>query len=196
MNKHIYHCSHKSRKSEASFVKTFRTQFPDAEWHNNNYPIAESYFDMPVCKDLLLSALKNDKLLSRNQRNTCIEELENCPELLKVISNHKISFDIVVTEGESVYYFEYHENQHRQLKDNREKFLYNAENNNQITVPRCLQRLVRDVWRLQNFRPYTIVWKDWFEKNTYKPQLQSELHEYGITDKFSFKDFISNISGN
>lgn len=150
--------------------------------------------DKFVDKNSLITALVKENYLPFNAKDSCLEILtaNHFPERIKIALNSKdISFDIVITSDEGTFYWEFHEKQHRALSDSRLKRIYNAENNEVISVPRYFQRLVRDVWRFQNFDPYTIVWQDWFIENcyTYKPQLQSDLYEYSLQNCFSFSEF-------
>ena len=187
----IYYATHKSRRAEVAFFESFRKQFPDANYLRECYRVEEHYLQKFVHTPSLLAALALAQYLPTNQRERCKEALKKCPTWLKVArKTTSISFDIVVIDKGQTYYWEFHEDQHRKLKDNREKKIYDADTDKEITVPRCVQRLVRDIWRIQYFRPYSIVWKDWFENQTsYQPQLQTGLREDVLPSKFSFLKF-------
>lgn len=188
----IYHRPHKSRKSEAEFFEMFRKKFPNANYPDKCYRVEDSYLSKYVSQKALLAALQNNQYLPTNQREKCINHLKDCPTLLKVaLKSTSISFDLVIIDKGISYYWEYHEDQHRKLKDNREKKLYDAETDKEVPVPRCLQRLVRDIWRIHTFPHFSIVWKDWFESNksTFEPEFQTGLSEYFTETKFSFRKF-------
>lgn len=188
----IYHKPNVKYFAENSFVDAVREQFPNAEYPAESYPIAEEYLEEFVHRASLLDALAQDENLPNKRRKKCIEILNDCPQNLRVTHNPaSISFDLVITTDEDTYYWEFHEDQHRKLKVGRDSCIFDAETGEAITVPRYVQRLVRDVWRLEHFRPYTIIWKDWFEanQNTYTPELQPGLCEKSLPEKFSFRNF-------
>ena len=193
----IYHKPHRARKSEASFVQALQHQFPQARYCAENYPIESSYLHKYVHTAQLLAAIERDNGLPAKQRSHCIALLNDCPPELQVAHDPaRISFDVVMTSDDDIYYWEYHENQHRRLTVARPRYIYDAATGVAITVPRYLQRLVRDIWRLQYFRPYTIVWKDWFEtqQTSYQPKLQAGLQEYVLPQRFSFLTFYECLS--
>lgn len=181
-----------AHQAEAAFFETFRHQFPNANFLEESYRVEEDYLLKFVHTPSLLAALEQDRHLPANKRETCQQILNECPKLLQVTQNRRyVSFDVVVTDDGRTYYWEFHEDQHRRLTVNRESKIYDAETGEAITVPRYVQRLVRDVWRLEHFRPYTIVWKDWFlaNQNTFIPELLPGLYEYYLAEKFSFRNF-------
>ena len=188
----IYHKPHSARQSEASFVHALQRQFPNASYRAENYPIAERYLHRYVQTQSLLTALEHDQRLPTKQRDHCCAILVACPPHIQIAYDPgRISFDVVMTSERETYYWEYHEDQHRGLTVTRPQQIYDAATGAAITVPRYVQRFVRDIWRLQYFRPYTMVWKDWFEthQTAYQPQLQPGLHEYVLPQKFSFLTF-------
>ncbi len=188
----IYYSPHISHQAEAAFFETFRQRFPSANFLKECYRVEEDYLSKFVHTHTLLDSLVQDGYLPNNRKQQCIEALNECPPQLKVTPNPaEISFDVVITTDEETYYWEFHENQHRNWKCGRDSSIYNGATGVAITVPRYVQRLVRDVWRLEHFRPYTIVWKDWFEanQNKYNVELQSGLHEYSLSQEFSFRNF-------
>ena len=190
----IFHSPRANCVGESLFVCFLRKHFPNANYVEESYPIQVEYLENSVSAQSLIAALEQDHYLPNAAKETCLEILtNNCPPNIKIALNpNRISFDVVITLDKETFYWEFHEKQHRNLADPRNKQIYNAENDEVIIVPRYLQRLIRDVWRFQNFRPYTIVWQDWFVANcyTYKPQLQAGVHEFYLPDEFSFSEFI------
>ncbi len=139
----------------------------------------------------LLACLNADCCLPTVKRQECIDLVRTLPAQIRVaIELFRISFDIVVEQNGQPYYWEFHEQQHRSLLDGREKSIYGL-NGEEYRVPRFLQRLVRDVWRVQAFPDFTIVWYDWFKtyKQSYKPVLSSGFREYRLPSQFSFEAF-------
>jgi hypothetical protein len=188
----IHHTPNANYFAETLFVEAVRRQFPDAHYPRIGFAIAPEYLEKFVKKQRLLDALVQDVYLPNIRKQRCIELLANCPPQLKVTSNPAdISFDMVITTDKETYYWEFHEDQHRNWKCGRDSSIYDAATGEEITVPRYLQRLVRDVWRFEHFRPYTIIWKDWYEanQNTYIPELIEGFREETLPEKFSFRNF-------
>lgn len=193
----IYYQPHKKRLLEAAFFQHLVRSFPKAQVINNKFSIDPEYLNCFIQRNEIIAKLERDTLLPRQRRLKCLELLKKCPPQIKVTSNiNRISFDIVIEQNQQIYYWEFQESQHRNLKNKKLKkspLIYNAIDNNGIEVPRYLQRLIRDVWRASCFPSYTIVWYDWFERNqhTYKPELKTHFDEMCLPGKFSFRAFLS-----
>jgi len=187
----IYHKPHQSRTREAVFFNALLTQFPNAVFCNENFPIQSNYLGKFVDTRKLIAWLETETLLPNTKRRQCVQILKGCPEQLKVaLQVSRISFDIVVVANQQAYYLEFHEEQHRRLTVSRIRKVF-ASDGTAIEVPRYLQRLIRDVWRTLYFRPYTIVWSDWFEEHqaTYKVTLRGSFQEFHKDGRFSFREF-------
>lgn len=188
----IYHKPHSNCVGQSLLVCFLRKHFSQANFIAESYTVPAELLDNYVNTQQLIVALENDQHLPDAPKQNCLAVLNNCPAYLKVaLHTNRISFDIVIISDEGNFYWEFHENQHRNLSVVRGSNVYNAETKEIITVPRYVQRLVRDVWRFQNFENYTIVWQDWFVANCYdyQPQLQPGLKEFSLPNKFSFSDF-------
>jgi hypothetical protein len=187
----IYYKSHKNRNREVTFFNTLRACFPGATIVNQDFPIECKYLDCFVDTDKLIAWLEADQLLPTTRRRKGIETLTKCPPQIRVaLRHHPLSFDVVIVQNNLPYYWEFHEEQHRELTDARRQKLFTPYGNS-FGVERYLQRLVRDVWRIQYFRPYTIVWSDWFSNHqaTYQPLLLDDFQELHESDEFSFQAF-------
>jgi hypothetical protein len=188
----IYYKSNSSRVREAAFVSWLQMHLPDAQLSTNHFPVCRTYLDRYIATQDLIDALKADNHLPKKPRQRCIELLHQCPTLLKVaLEPTRISFDVVVEQDGQPYFWEFHEEQHRKLTLTRTQKVYDAQTNAPVQIPRYLQRLIRDVWRVAYFRPYTIVWHDWFAKNQNRlqPKLCEGLHEFNLLDQFSLSRF-------
>lgn len=189
----IYHNPHHNNVGESFFAYFLSIKFPNANFVYESYQVDNERLNNSIDTQELIMNLKNDFLLPENAKERCLEILGNCPPYIRVANNpNNISFDFVITEDERVFYWEFHEKQHRNLTVNQDSYLYNAENNQRITVPRYLQRLIRDVWKVRYLKNYTIIWQDWFIQNcyNYQPELQLGFHEYFLPNKFSFGKFL------
>lgn len=186
----IYHQPHESRKQEAAFRRAFN--FPEVRSIDENYPIDPNSLDLLVDTDRLIHSLQRDTKLPAAKRQRCIEILGDCPSQIKVaLEPRRISFDLVVVADNVPYYWEFHEEQHRRLTIERPKNIYSPDGA-PIEVPRFLQRLVRDVWRTQYFRPYTIVWSDWFAGHSQPDPVRLEpgFREFHLPGAFSFRGLL------
>jgi len=188
----IFCCPNTKRIHEAAFFSVLKKQYPEAEVINENYSTDSAYLDKLIDRDDLISKLRADLLLPEKRRLGCISILETLPPHIKIANNvSRVSFDLVVRSDNITYYLEFHEEQHRKLKEKRCKSVFTPQGN-RLLVPRYLQRLIRDVWRAIYFRPFTIVWWDWFtvQANDYRPQLLEDYHEFVLEGQFSFRAFL------
>jgi hypothetical protein len=192
----IHHTPREERRGEVAFLAALLRSIPEAELKPNDYIVAASHLDNYVNIDELLTALEDNNLLPRNSKKRCITALEDLRQRTTKIKvalvPEDVTFDFVVERGSVTYYWEFHEIQHRRLTLKKPSPVY-SPSNEAFRVPRGLQRLVRDVWRIQNFTPYTIVWWDWFYANQvdYTPTLQDGLQEYAMKGKFTLRQLIS-----
>ena len=189
----IYYQPHKRRIREAAFVQHLVQTFQQAQIVHGRFNIDPKYLDCFVQKEEIVAKLEVDNLLPNQRRQNCLELLANCPSQIKIALNpNRISFDVVVERDKQIYYWEFHEEQHRNLGVNRLQQIYNAADNEIILVPRYLQRFIRDIWRVKCFRPYTIVWYDWFAQyqHEYQPELREGFHEFHLPNDFSFRNFL------
>lgn len=187
----IYHKPHKDRVREAQFFTTLRGYFPNVKVVEQSFSIDRKSLDSLVNTEKLLAWLHADKLMPAAKRRKCLEILKSCPPQLKVaLDVSQISFDFVLVQNGQTYYWEFHEEQHRKLTVERIQMVF-APDGSPFHVPRYVQRLVRDVWRTLYFRPYTIVWSDWFAANhgTFRPLLSDGFQEFHKISKFSFGVF-------
>jgi len=187
----IYYKPHRSRKREAQFFRTLSSQFPEATIRQEGFSINRDRLQELVDTHALVTWLETERLLPDAKCKQCIHVLKGCPAQIKIaLKASQISFDIVVVRDQQAYYWEFHEEQHRRLTVSRTKKVF-ATDGRAIEVPRYVQRLVRDVWRTLHFRPYTIVWSDWFEENqlSYKATLGEGVQEFHKEGKFSFRRF-------
>lgn len=75
--------------------------------------------------------------LSMIKRQQCIDWLRNLPAQIRVAMDpSRISFDLVVEQNGLPYYWEFHEPQHRTLKDDRLKLVY-GPNGEEFRVTTC-----------------------------------------------------------
>lgn len=179
-----------NRRRERSFVEFLRCRIV-GELVSRPFKLDGAYLERKLDKSHLLSWLEADRLLPTAKRDQCIALVQAFPPQIRVATETSpISFDIVIERGDDTYYWEFHEQQHRNLKDSRVKFVYGPEGE-PIPVPRFLQRLIRDVWRIDNFPDLTIVWFDWFEAqlNSDDPSIVKGFREYHVEGKFSLGAF-------
>jgi hypothetical protein len=186
----IYHSQHRSGRREREFVAWLHA-YLGGEIFNERFPFAPSSLSYLIDSSGLFAWLDADRCLPLRRRQKCIDQLSTLPSQLRVaMKTGDLSFDVVVQQAGHTYYWEFHEEQHRNLKDDRPRIIYGADGQ-QYAVPGCFQRLLRDVWRIKAFPNVSIVWDDWFasEGRSTSPALIHGFREYHLRHRFSFKDF-------
>ncbi len=185
----IYYHPNIMRKREARFVKELIKRVkPDKIIHSN--------FILPAY--LLLESVETTEIihwvkhsaLTHKRRNSAVQELNLCPSTIKVaIHPNQISCDVVIHNNGKAHYIEFHEDQHARLTVKRPAVIY-TQNGEPLTVPRYIQRLVRDVWRVKYLRPYSVIWADWFEQNGLDSFNchASAYQEYVLPQRCNFKE--------
>lgn len=175
----LYHQPHRSRKKEAAFVQALVEHFGIQEVISHNYPIPEN-----LSGALFLTALSASleaKMPAGKRWPMLLAELQRLPEQVMVfLTPSQISCDVVIVDESKPHYIEFHERQHRTLSIDRPRTIYDISGE-AITVPRYVQRFLRDMWRAQNLHPFTIVWDDYFA--AYDLQGLS-LHESPLTELY------------
>lgn len=183
----IYHSRVKSRVRENRLAEILRSGF-DAEHVADKWEFEPELLTQTVDVTELIRALEADVHLTRHKRTKALQALKKLPcEVRAFNALSQINCDLVVLRDGIPYFWEFHEEQHRKLSDNRPKKLHSADGRG-IEVPRSIQRLIRDWWRFKNLRPLTIVWSDWFEEHSksYQPKLQPGVVELGLANRFGF----------
>jgi len=187
----IYHSRVKSRVRENQFVDSLRSAF-EAEFATEPWTFNSGLLNRTVNIAGLIGALQTDQRLTQHKRSKVLAALQQLPPEVRAFDGlSKINCDVVVVHNGASHFWEFHEEQHRKLSDNRPKKLH-AVDGKELEVPRSVQRLIRDWWRLKNLRPLTIVWSDWFEEHSqiYEPKVQPGLVELGCTEKFLFSSLL------
>lgn len=158
-----------------------------------NYRLEKNQYDSSVIIAPIIESLKNDKYLPKKRAQNCIDVLRqiklNHERVVVFESESKISFDFTIKTNSDLFFFEFHEDQHKELKVNRQSKIFDIHGN-EILVPRYLQRLLKDIWRWKNLSNYKIVWADWFNSssNLILDLLEKGRIEYGLKDTFQFKN--------
>lgn len=190
----LYNSPHPDRRKENEFCE-FMVAYFDAEWVRNNFALDSSVVSRNLSTNWLIDRFKADTRLSSKKRGQCIECLESLPPVLRVIDSSKdISFDIVIEQRGAFYYWEFHEVQHRSFSVSRSSSVYGIDGV-QYSIPRFLQRAIRDVWRARFFSDFTVVWFDWFAVNRaqFAPTLATGFRELAIPGMFNLRDFIWDV---
>lgn len=189
----IYYQPHANHAQETLFIEWLLQNFPDAQIVNDRFHFNPNHLDCFLQTREIIEKLEADNLLPNQRRLNCLDWLGNCPPQIKIALNpNRISFDVVIEQDKQIYFWEFHETQHRNLAVNSEAPIYNAIDDGIILVPRYLQRLLRDIWRVKCFPNYTIIWFDWFAQyqHEYQPELQTGFHEFHLPNLFSFRNFL------
>jgi hypothetical protein len=191
----VWHNVRSNTRYENKFTDYLMSAYENITINNQNPDLDPDLLNVTINAGKLLVSLESDNYLSPKRRTKCIEILRNldCDEIQVALEISKVSFDYKIYYKDTYYYLELHEEQHRNLKDSRMKNIFC--DSMPIKVPRYLQRLARDCWRLKCAKEfgfnYTIIWFDYFNKHgTPKDFLSEGIHEYYLPGKFSFKRFM------
>ncbi len=185
MIRRLYHTPHAARPRESRFAEVLCGRL-GATRVDTSFPTPEAFLQVSLDAKSVAAALLKDAMLPETRRQQCLVVLKALPERIFVARQAKdISFDCVVEEDHRLFFWEFHEEQHRTLKDARPKRVFGSDGA-PYEVPRYLQRLLRDVWRAQSAKDLTVVWWDWFEQQEghFSPQLLPGFHEFRVAGTF------------
>jgi hypothetical protein len=160
---------------------------------SERFDLAPASLDYLLDKSKLLAWLEADCILPSAKRCLCAEELAKLPDQIRVATMiTRVTFDLVIQDDGHTYYWEFHEEQHRSLAVDRRSLAYGPDGRDHF-VPRFLQRLIRDIWRIKAFPNVTVVWYDWFEKRHLPNELfmSHGFREYCLPERFSFTTFLT-----
>jgi hypothetical protein len=186
----IYWTPHESRQREREFVAWLHAYF-GGELLNERFPLAPASLDYLLEKSQLITWLDADRCLALSRRQRCIDGLCELPSHIRIaMKATNVSFDVVIQQCGHTYYWEFHEQQHRSLTVDRLTPIYGLDGH-EYRIPRFLQRLLRDVWRIKAFPNVSIFWDDWFARmsSCSQPSMIHGFREYHLPGKFSFKSF-------
>lgn len=158
----VIHAPHINRIREARFREALLTSLPGSVLETRCFRPEAKSLSCLVDRDQLLRQLATDTRLPTRRRVSLMDELRNLPEQIRIACNpNQVSFDFAMVKSGKTFLIEFHEEQHRNLKDNRQKKVY-SKDEKEFTVPRFVQRFLKDVWRIQTMPNVSIVWFDWF----------------------------------
>jgi hypothetical protein len=182
----VHYVPQKNRRREAAFFAAVM------QAHRGSVHLAESCrldarnLDHVVDARKLTHELRRDALLPMAKRIEAIACIEKLPSRLRVaLEPRQVTCDIVVKSDHDTFYVEFHEEQHRRLTVRRQSLIY-SEGGETYYVPRFVQRLVRDVWRVEALRNVTVVWCDWFAQcsSGVAPRLSQGFQEFAVAGQF------------
>lgn len=186
----IYYKTHKQREKEKLFFTSICDELVSPIHVNEKYLVQEEDINNYLYTKHIITCLEHDKYLGK-RKTEGIEILKTLPDKLKISQNSRnISFDIVIVNNNMEFYYEFHEKQHYSLKSKICSPIYD-DKNNEYRIPRYLQRLLRDIWRVQYFPSLKIIWWDYFNEYGYKMELTNKFEEFYLKDKFSFTELLN-----
>lgn len=187
----IYCSPHSNQKRELAFFKIVLAAFPEASPIEKPYRIAPEICQFTLCRNTLAAAVEHDNLLSGSKRAALLHSFRGLPASIRVWGSRPVSCDLTVECDQGVFFYEFHEEQHRSLSVKRIESVYSSDGD-KIEVPRFVQRFLRDCWRLMYLPNITFVWFDWFKQHeaAFKPILRPGHHEYYLEERFSFKGLL------
>lgn len=186
----VYHRAHRDHASETAFGEVL-VQSLSAQLINNSHPVSVKHLQHTLDTRLLHARLAREDLLPERARTRCMDELCRLPDrVFAARGQFELTHDFVVETCDVTVVVEFHEAQHRRLTVNRPVPLFD-DRGREYRVPRGLQRLIRDVWRVEAIDDLVIVWDDWFKqhRDSFRLPLTGGFHEYTAPGRFSFGRF-------
>jgi len=190
----IYFKEHKNRAREKVFFEFLKKELPDAEHVNLNYPLGDDLFVNFIDIPKIIALLEKDKKLRESRRKQTIEALTVLPDKVRVAKSiNDVSVDFAIVSENDIHFIEFHEDQHRRLTVERKTPII-CTDNRRFEIPRFVQRLLKDIWRMENLPNYKIAWWDWFEENkdkiTIADILASNKREFSIPGTFTITELL------
>lgn len=183
----IYFKPHLKRIQEKIFFRFIAESISEFKHIESNFSLPSSLIDGLLNRDEIIDLLEKDLLLPSKKISTCIDELKKLPNEIRIAEKiANISVDYVITSKQEIFFIEFHEKQHRSLSVDRLTPIF-SKDLSEFRIPRFLQRLLRDIWRLKNLSNYKIIWWDWFEENPNAKIdfLSKGKSEFYLPNKFS-----------
>lgn len=192
--KEVYFKPHSSRQKEFLFFKTLIKNYPDIKHIEENYLLPISHLDKKInVRNIEQKVLKSDQI-SIKKKQSVLESLATLPEevlVAKKISDVSVDF-VFIDKNDEIIFIEFHEKQHRNLSVSRATPIFD-EFGNRHEIPRYSQRLLKDIWRVENLTNFKIIWWDWFDLNpniTLEKITKNLENEFNINQKFSFQKLL------
>jgi len=186
----IYNQAKSNQKKELSFRSSLLDYFPNPQLYEETYYLPDNLASKTLAPLEIAKRIQKNSELSLQKKGKCIRELIQLPKEVKVItSTSQITVDFTIINGSTIKYIEFHESQHSKLSVSRASNVYTI-NDEVIKVPRYIQRLLRDIWRLEYIPNYTIVWHDWFDSNQNIDIFKSDTKEFALPNRFKISDLL------
>lgn len=186
----VYHRAHRAYASETTFGEVL-VQSLGALQINNSHPVSMNHLQHTIDTRRLHAQLAREDLLPERARTRCMDELSLLSDrVFAARGQSELTHDFVVETRDVTVVVEFHEVQHRRLTVKDPVPLYDDQGRRYL-VSRSLQRLIRDVWRVDVVENLVIVWYDWFKQHgdSFRLPLTGGFHEYTVPGRFSLERF-------
>lgn len=185
----IYSKTKSNQTLEPAFAQWLKKSIPNSVIIRDNYVLQEN-LKFKSLNTVEITSKIIQSTLPQKKKDKCVEILSHLPKEIRIIKSiNRISVDIAIRSQDKVQLIEFHEDQHRINSDKRLKDIYTISGE-PIKVPRYMQRLLRDIWRLKHLNNYKIVWYDWFEKNPNIDFLETDIKEFALDGKFRISELV------
>lgn len=187
----VYSKPKSNQRQEKLFQEYLLKGFPEMKHINETYTLSEAEFSNPFIDIRKIEKLlQEDNSLPIQKKNSVLAIINQLHDIMRVAENNNlVSVDfLIIDKNNKKHYIEFHELQHRGLKVNRLRPIYDKDYN-RIDIPRFVQRFLKDVWRFENLPNYKIIWFDWFSANLHyntHDLLNSDKNEFAKEGQFSF----------
>ena len=188
----IYHSYRSNATHENELLVALREMYPNATYRDQSWHPTPAMLNVTVPKRALIDALVCCTHLPHLKRSRCVLTLrhDRVPQDIRIATDvESVTFDFAIIDSSGVpFLFEVHEKQHRTLAVSRDSLVYGS-NGWPVVVPRFLQRLIRDVWRLRACASasidFAILWFDWMARNPISLAMVPGQHEHALPNRFS-----------
>jgi hypothetical protein len=151
----LYYAPNSQTHRQSAFFYAFGRTFKKTCVVWEPYRLGEADIAGIIETHKVVDWLKDANGVGAKAKEKCLSALAQCPDQVRVaLEPSQISFDVTaVDENGQPYFFEFHEEQHTKMTVDRPAVIYDIQGA-PVTVPRFLQRLYRDLWRLTYVRPF------------------------------------------
>ena len=185
----IYNNARTNQEKELAFLNWITNKFPNSKVLKESYILSDSLALSSLNTLSIAKKIQKNQHISIPKKVKCIKELLQLPETIRVVNSiTNITVDFTLIDKSEIHFIEFHEKQHIIDSNKRPSNIYTVDGDI-IKVPRYLQRLLRDIWRLKYLHNYKIVWYDWFAANK-TDIFNTNKNEFALQGHFKISDLL------
>ncbi|OMP29694.1 hypothetical protein [Mangrovimonas sp. DI 80] len=184
----IYNNVRSNQLKELSFLNWLCNNLDAPEVIKEHFPLNDSLASKTLKPLEIAKKIQKNHFIPLKKKANCIRTLLQLPKEIRLVSSIKgITVDFAIVSNGQVQFIEFHEKQHRSLSNQKPSNVYTLEGDI-IKVPRYLQRLLRDIWRMKYLPNYKVVWYDWFELSNNIDIFNTNKVEFALQGNFKISE--------